>query len=157
MPNSSHLSLVRSDADDRTQSQLDLTAKVMLASRRWRARFAERLKSVGQTDARWSTLHCLAECSGGVIQSELAERVGVAGPSLVRLIDALEAQGLVARRSVPTDRRAKIIVMEPEGRRLLLELDRVAAELRDEVFDGLSLAELQTAQFVLNRASARLK
>jgi MarR family transcriptional regulator, transcriptional regulator for hemolysin len=151
------LSLVAVEERDRPQTQLELTMKVMLLSRRWRAKLAERLKSVGQTDARWSTLHCLAEVPHGVIQNELAERVGVAGPSLVKLIDALEAQGLVCRRSSPGDRRAKVVQMLPEGEKLLAELDRIAGELRDEMFEGLTAVELETSLFVLSRVAARLK
>jgi MarR family transcriptional regulator for hemolysin len=131
--------------------------RVMLASRRWRARFTERMGDVGQTDARWSALYWLADAPGGLIQSELAERIGIAGPSLVKLLDALEAQGLVSRRSAPGDRRANVVLMEAAGRRALAEMDRIAEELRGEVFAALSDAELGTALYVLEQVTARLE
>jgi MarR family transcriptional regulator for hemolysin len=128
----------------------------MLASRRWRARFTERMGDVGQTDARWSALYWLADAPGGLIQSELAERIGIAGPSLVKLLDALEAQGLVSRRSAPGDRRANVVLMNAAGHQALAEMDRMAEALRCEVFAELSDAELGTALYVLEQVSARL-
>jgi MarR family transcriptional regulator for hemolysin len=141
----------------RHQLQFGVAVQVMLASRRWRARFTERMRDVGQTDARWSALYWLADAPGGLIQNELAERVGIAGPSLVKLLDALEAQGLVSRRSAPGDRRANLVLMEPAGRRALAEMDRIAEELRTEVFAALSDAELETALYVLEQVTRRLE
>jgi len=140
----------------RDQLEFGVSFGVMLASRRWRARFTERIRDVGQTNARWSALHWLADAPGGLIQSELAERIGVAGPSLVKLLDALEAQGLVSRRSAPGDRRANVVLMEAAGRRALAEMDRIAEALHAEVFAELSDADLRTALSVLERLALSL-
>ena len=129
----------------------------MLVARRWRARFTELMKTRGQTDARWSALYMLSASPEGVIQSELAERVGVQGPTLVKLLDALEAQGLVRRQAAASDRRANIIVLEPAGRAVLLGIEQLASDLRDELFDGISDAELAVARRVLDTLSARLR
>jgi len=141
----------------RNQLQFGVSFWVMLASRRWRARFTERMRDVGQTDARWSALYWLADAPGGLIQNELAERIGIAGPSLVKLLDALEAQGLVSRRSAPGDRRANVVLMEPAGRRALAAMDRIAEDLRAEVFAAFSDTELETALYVLEQVTARLE
>src|ERR1700753_2183166 len=81
--------------DRRDEMQFLVAFKVVLVSRLWRARFADRLKSQDQTDARWTALYMIADAPRGVTQPHLAERVGVQGPTLVRLLDALEHQGLV--------------------------------------------------------------
>ncbi len=48
-------------------------------------------------------------------QKELAAILDIEGPSLVRLLDTLEAQGLVERCGEADDRRAKILRMTMAG------------------------------------------
>jgi MarR family transcriptional regulator, transcriptional regulator for hemolysin len=103
----------------RDNLQYEVAFKLALAARRFRARFAERVKSSTQTEARWSALYHLSREPRGLIQSELAERMGIQGPTLVRLIDALEAQSLVRRCSTPEDRRAKRVMILPAGEKMV--------------------------------------
>lgn len=44
--------------------------------------------------------------NGPLTQRDLASFLGVEGPTLVRLLDGLEAKDLIARRVCPDDRRA---------------------------------------------------
>jgi MarR family transcriptional regulator for hemolysin len=62
----------------------------------------------------------------GVTQKELAERVGLDGSSLVRLLDILEGHGWVERRADPGDRRSKRIFLTGEGNGAV---DRVRATM----------------------------
>lgn len=135
---------------DRAKLQLETFFKAALATRRFRARFAERVKSTSQTEARWSALYFLSHAPEGLIQSDLAERMGVQGPTLVRLLDALEAQELVKRTEAPGDRRAKRVKIQPAGESIIAEVDAVAAQMRDEVFAGVSDEDLATTLRVLD-------
>jgi DNA-binding MarR family transcriptional regulator len=49
----------------------------------------------------------------------LADVEGVAAPSMTRIINALEAEGLVRRETDPDDGRAQVVAMTPEGLALL--------------------------------------
>lgn len=135
---------------ERARLQIDTFFKAALATRRFRARFAERVKSTSQTEARWSALYFVSHSPDGLIQSDLAERMGVQGPTLVRLLDALEAQQLVKRMEEPGDRRAKRVVIQPAGVRMIEEVDVVAARMRDEVFATVSDQDLATTLHVLD-------
>lgn len=135
---------------DRARLQLDTFFKAALATRRFRARFAERVKSTSQTEARWSALYFLWHAPDGLIQSDLAERMGVQGPTLVRLLDALEAQDLVKRTEAPGDRRAKRVRIQPSGESIVAEVDAVAAQMRDDVFASVSDEDLATTLHVLD-------
>lgn len=148
--------LVSKTPIDREAVQFDVAFKLILAARRFRARFAERMKGKEATDARCSALYMLADAPDGLIQSELAERMGVQNPTLVRLLDTLERAGQVRRVDASSDRRAKIVVIEDAGRRLLEEVDGMAARLRDKAFAGVSDADLQTTLFVLDRLCGAL-
>jgi len=51
----------------------------------------------------------------------LAEAEGVKAPTMTRLVDGLEREGLVTRESDPADRRAVRVRATEDGRRALIE------------------------------------
>jgi DNA-binding MarR family transcriptional regulator len=55
----------------------------------------------------------------GLRPTELADRAGLTKSGLTRAIDRLEAQGFIERRPCPADARGQLIVMTPQGRRVL--------------------------------------
>jgi DNA-binding MarR family transcriptional regulator len=59
------------------------------------------------------TLHC----SGSQTMAALAEALEVTPRNITGLVDGLEAEGLLARRADPTDRRATVIELTATGRR----------------------------------------
>ncbi|WP_255355809.1 MarR family winged helix-turn-helix transcriptional regulator, partial [Frankia sp. CpI1-P] len=50
---------------------------------------------------------------------DLADAVAVAPRTMTETVDDLESDGLVARRSHPTDRRAVLLALTPAGREAL--------------------------------------
>jgi MarR family transcriptional regulator for hemolysin len=126
-------------------------------SRRWRKRLDERLKVTGLTHARWSTLLHLARGGRCMTQRELAEHVGIEGPTLVRLLDALEAQGLIERLPVEGDRRAKHIRLTDAAEPLLAQINRIAADLRREIFADLKQDDLKTCLMAFRSIGDRLE
>ena len=84
-------------------------------TRQWRRFVEEQLAASGLTDATWTPLLHLRAWGDGVTQKELAERVGLDGSSLVRLLDILEGKGWVERCADPADRRSKRIFLTEEG------------------------------------------
>jgi MarR family transcriptional regulator, transcriptional regulator for hemolysin len=126
-------------------------------SRRWRTRLDERLRVTGLTQARWSTLLHLLRGGSCITQRELAERVGIEGPTLVRLLDALETQGLIERLPVEGDRRAKHIRLTEAAQPLLSEIDRIAGDLRRAIFADLHKDDLKTCLTVLRSIGDRLE
>jgi DNA-binding MarR family transcriptional regulator len=64
----------------------------------------------------------LTALAGGVpSQRELADRLGVSGPVVVELVDALETRGMVERRRDPADRRSNALVVTETGRAALAD------------------------------------
>lgn len=53
---------------------------------------------------------------GPRIMSDLKEELGVTATNITALIDSLEKDGLVIRRSHPTDRRATMIELLPKAK-----------------------------------------
>jgi DNA-binding MarR family transcriptional regulator len=78
--------------------------------------------------------------------------MGIDPSTMVSLIDQLEDAGLAKRRPRPTDRRAREVVITPKGRRVLEQARRLATQVEDDVFGGLSGAERRQVLALLRRA-----
>ncbi|MBD8754526.1 MarR family transcriptional regulator [Pseudomonas coleopterorum] len=126
-------------------------------SRGWRAELDRRLAGLGLSQARWLVLLHLARFDEPPTQRELAQSVGVEGPTLARLLDSLEAQGLVERQAVVEDRRAKKLMLCPPARPLIEQIETIANALRVELFMGVDEEELSTAMRVHSRILANLE
>ena len=87
----------------------------------------------------------------GFSQRELADGLAIGSPALVRHIDRLEAEGLVARQPDPHDRRVTRITITPEGCRRHADLSVVVAELDAELRELLSPREVATLVRALSR------
>jgi DNA-binding MarR family transcriptional regulator len=88
--------------------------------------------------------------------SELAAQTTLSASGLTRVVDRLEALGLVAREACPTDRRSAYAALTEEGEaRIAAALPIHVAEL-EAVFDELySPAELETLTDLLRRLRDR--
>jgi MarR family transcriptional regulator, transcriptional regulator for hemolysin len=110
-------------------------------ARCWRREADAVLKAYDQSEATALPLIVLARLGDGVRQGVLADHVGVEGPSLVRLVDMLEKDGLLERRNDTRDRRVKTLHLTPAGRALVGRLDGA----RQRLLAGVSLDQLETA------------
>ncbi|MDH1262536.1 MULTISPECIES: MarR family transcriptional regulator [unclassified Pseudomonas] len=126
-------------------------------SRAWRAELDRRLVGLGLSQARWLVLLHLARFDELPTQRELAQSVGVEGPTLARLLDSLEAQGLVSRHMVPEDRRAKKIALSPKAQPLIEKIEAISTQLRQELFAGIDEDELRRCQQVHARILSNLE
>ena len=111
---------------------------------------------MGQTDARCAALAEIADCEHGVVQRELSQRLGVEEPTVVRLLDALEAQGWVERRAHSLDRRAKVVQITPEAQPVLDQAQAIVTELQEEMFAEIDPSDLAVCLRVLNQLTRKL-
>ena len=120
-------------------------------SRAWRYRLDQRLKPLGLSQAKWITLLKLSWAEGRMTQKELAERLGIESPTLVRLLDRMAADGWIERRGSDIDRRSKTVHLRRKSCALLQQINAVAARLSGELLDGIPPAELRSCMEVLRR------
>ncbi|MGM0768213.1 MAG: transcriptional regulator SlyA [Pseudomonadota bacterium] len=118
---------------------------VARVTRRWRKLLDERLKDLGVTQARWTTMVYLQQGGEGLTQRELASLMAIENPTLVRLLDSLEQQNLIERRPCPNDRRARRLHLTDNGRAFMDDLAERAAKLREEMLDGISDDDIEKA------------
>ena len=131
--------------------QAELGLLVLRLARIWRRKVDQALAAHGLSEATSHPLRILARGGKRVRQGVLAEELGIEGPSLVRVIDLLAAEGLVERQEDPTDRRAKMLQITPLGEAKSEEIIGVLRQVRAEVFKGVSADELATTFDVLHR------
>jgi MarR family transcriptional regulator for hemolysin len=84
----------------------------------------------------------------------VADEIGLAGPSLVRLLDQLCAGGLIERRDDPNDRRAKCLWLTRAGREVVEEMERELTALRVRVFRDVSDEDLAAVARVFDAIDA---
>ncbi|CDZ93104.1 MULTISPECIES: MarR family transcriptional regulator [Pseudomonadaceae] len=125
-------------------------------SRGWRAELDRRLADLGLSQARWLVLLHLARFDHEPTQRELAQSVAVEGPTLARLLDSLEAQGLVQRKAAPEDRRAKLITLQPSARPMIEKIEAISTQVRQELFNGIPEEDLRKCQQVHARILSNL-
>ncbi|WP_458096978.1 MarR family winged helix-turn-helix transcriptional regulator [Roseomonas sp. WA12] len=125
-------------------------------TQRWRTRWDAELRASGQTLGRARALMLLSQAGGSAMQRDLAAQLSVEHPTLVRLLDGLEKQGLIRREPVPGNGRANRIVLAPAARPLVEEVEAVSDALRQRVLNDIPLADLETALRVLESVSAKL-
>ena len=103
----------------------------------------KRARAHGMTRAQWGILIWL-ERQPGLSQKELAEILEVEPITVARLIDRLEARGMVERRSDPKDRRIWRLHLCSPAYSVLVEIDRQRSDMRALLTDGLDDATIET-------------
>jgi MarR family transcriptional regulator, transcriptional regulator for hemolysin len=92
----------------------------------------------------------------GLSQNELAAIAEVAPITVARLVDRLEAQGLVERCTDPKDRRIWRLRLRPAAAALLRDTKRYRAEVRALMTKGIDAATLKTMVTGLRRMKENL-
>jgi DNA-binding MarR family transcriptional regulator len=115
----------------------------------------------GISGAQWGVLRSLhrARAAGlpGLRPTDLGKWLLVRPPSVTGVVSRLERMGLVARRAVASDRRAKQVVLTPRGGRMLARVLREHPAQMRAVLGGLSGPETKQLHRLMERMAAHLE
>lgn len=117
----------------------DLLLLLHDVARLLRTRFDQRARARGMTRAQWVIL-ARVNAKPGLSQNELAAILEVEPISVGRLVDRLEARGLVERRPDPADRRIRRLHLLPAAGPILEEISKARDILGEELLDGVELS-----------------
>lgn len=92
----------------------------------------------------------------GVRQVELADMLEIQPITLARLIDQLEAAGLVRRQPDPADRRAYQLFLTPDAEPQLAAIEKVLVGIRQRAMAGLQDDEAAAAIAALKKMQSNL-
>ncbi len=126
-------------------------------ARIWRQAIDRRLKDVGVGQAGWMAIAKIAKSKEALSQIELANRLGVEGPTVVSLVDRLVKAGYVQRLPSETDRRIKHVVLTEAGLQLYGKVRTAADGYRKELLDGIDRERLQAATELLEELQAKVE
>ena len=103
-------------------------------------------RAIEALDLTPSRMHLLWELGlrGPVTQRVLAEALKVTPRAVTGLVDALVGGGLVTREPHPTDRRATLVTLTAEGKRLTAKLKREHRALARALFAQMSRREFDS-------------
>ena len=138
-------------------SDRDNLGKLIIAiSRLWRRAADGALDDCGLSHATAMPLVTLSRLGDNIRHGQLADQLGVEGPSLVRIVDLLLADGLVTRVEDPADRRAKILSLTASGRKRVDEIERILGVLRTDILNDVDDGELHVTVAVLEKIEGKL-
>jgi len=123
-------------------------------TRLYRREFDCRVAHLGLTRVQWRALRRIERIEG-MTQIKLAEDLELAPIAVGRVIDRLEKAGFIERRPDPADRRCWRLHLAPGSAMVMAGVDRIATDLREEVFADIALPDLETTERVLATLKAR--
>lgn len=145
-----------------TALRADFFDEVNIGNRKLRALFDARVKEKGLTLPRVRALLTLARHSDSgqmatINQRTLAEEMELETPTVVRLLDGMERQGFIERRTEPNDRRAKQVVLTDLGHRLAAEIRTLVDDLRSQLLSDIDEADIAVALKVFRTMSVKIQ
>src|SRR5437764_2795124 len=120
------------------------TAKVLSRA------FDDALAGAGGSLSTWLVLVSLKGRTHGA-QRELADAVGIEGPTLTHHLNRMEAAGLVTRTRDPDNRRVHRVELTADGEALFTRLLGTVAAFDRQLQEGISENQLATLRRLLDR------
>lgn len=135
----------------------NLLFRLILLTRRWRQFVDGSLQSSGLTDATWRPLLHLLWLGDGIRQKDLAESIGIKGPSLVRILDTLIDKDYIRRIEDIDDRRVKRIYLTKSGREMASNIRQAIKEINQQVLAEMDPHEVSLMVDFTRRLEAQIE
>ena len=119
----------------------DALIAVIRAAGRLSRQIGAFLEAYGVTTAQYNVLRILRGAGGHLPIMTIRDRMMTPEPSITRLVDRLEAKGLVERHRQTDDRRCVECRLTPSGLALVEELDGPVDELDQRLMAGLTASQ----------------
>ena len=135
--------------------KIEMLVELYDVARMMRTRFDHWARTYGMTRAQGVILARLAR-QPGMTQNEMAGLCEVEPITVGRLVDRLEARGLLERRLDPADRRIRRLHLLPAAEPILAEIQRYKDDLFRELTDGLDEETIETVTKALLHMKGQL-
>jgi DNA-binding MarR family transcriptional regulator len=108
----------------------------------------------GTTLPRFDVLAQLDKMPDGMTLGELSQRMMVTNGNVTGLVDRLVAEGLIARRASPKDRRVQIVKLTASGRRTFRSMARANGDWISGIFADLDAHDIEAMMQLLAKTKA---
>ncbi|ACI51567.1 transcriptional regulator, MarR family [Gluconacetobacter diazotrophicus PA1 5] len=122
----------------------------------WRRQIDHDLRDFGLTEATWRPILYLGQLPAPVRQTALARVLDIEAPSLARLLDVLERQGLIVRIRDEEDRRSNLVRLTRQGHAIEQQVRQAADSVSARLLATVTDDELQTCYAVFDRIDSAL-
>jgi DNA-binding MarR family transcriptional regulator len=112
---------------------------------------------LGLTSARWQVLGSIVTADRPQPVAWLARDMGANRQNVQRIVNDLEAEGLVAFETNPHHRRAQLIVLTDKGRRTFKAAMRLQAPWINTLSEGLRVEDIETTHNVMMALRRKLE
>jgi DNA-binding MarR family transcriptional regulator len=118
--------------------------------------FIQSLKPYGITPEQWVLFARLSEIEG-ISLTDLSKISIRDKPYTTRLIENLEAKGIIRREECQTDKRSSLIFLTEQGSELRRKISLIAAEINQWSIETLSEEEVRQLKLILNKLYNHIK
>jgi MarR family transcriptional regulator for hemolysin len=126
-----------------------------MTSRLYERAIHQELLPEGITHRQCQVLAWLA-LDGELSQVELADRMNIEPPTLVRVLDRMERDGLIGREACADDRRRKLVKPLPKADIVWKKITACAERVRGRAAKGMSLRQRETLKQLLALVQSNL-
>jgi DNA-binding MarR family transcriptional regulator len=102
------------------------------------AEVESKLSVLGLSLPKLLALRALSDAGESLPLGQLAERLSCVKSNITQLVDRLEADGFVARKADPADRRTKLAVLTATGRKACTDGTRLQQETERDLLTTLT-------------------
>lgn len=118
--------------------------------------FEKRLNYYNITRTQWIALYYI-NINKPITQKQLADKMSLKEPTVVRLLDKMEALGWVIRVNSDNDKRIKLLSLTDNGQQIEKDMLDVAVKFRNDVINDISSKELESYKSVLNKMLSNIE
>jgi DNA-binding MarR family transcriptional regulator len=146
----SHASLLVKGSDEPFRETLYVMVEALTRLLHFRDAFG---KSAGLTSSQFAVLIGTAYRQGedGVTIRDLARHVQLASTHVTTEVGRLITKGLMQKRPSPTDGRAVLVTLSPDGEKAVEELVPFMRTVNDLLFDGFSRGDIEQIRGFFDR------
>ncbi len=125
------------------------STQIGYVARQWRKAVDARLQPFSLTEASWVLLVQLSRAGGPIRQKDLAAKLGLDNTAVVRVLNNLEADGLIERREAADDKRVRLLVLTEQGQATVRQVESIAEGVEKELLSGIPRADLEVTLKVI--------
>jgi len=116
----------------------------------------KRLTSYNVTRIQWIAMYYI-EQNSDITQKGLADKMYLKEPTVARLLDRMESEGLLVREFCKQDKRAKCISLTEKGQYLNEKLTDISETFKNDAILGIEKKDLLTFKKVVEQMLANTK
>ena len=115
------------------------------------------VSDLGLTSARWQVLGAIALAEKPETVAWHARAMGLHRQGIQRIVNELEAEGIVAFQPHPRHKRAHLIILTEAGQKLFDDAMDLQVPWVNSLTEGLKLTDITTTQKLIGEVKSRLE